>query len=82
MSIMHKDAVLSTREDRKPQMVLDYNKTKGGVHNLDKITATYSCQRMTACWPFVIFFNIIENAYNAFAIWSEINKDWNSGKLS
>ncbi|KAK1895766.1 PiggyBac transposable element-derived protein 4, partial [Dissostichus eleginoides] len=36
MSTMHKDAVLSTREDRKPQMVLDYNGTKGGVDNLDK----------------------------------------------
>lgn len=34
MRTMHKDAVLSTREDRKPQMVLDYNETKGGVDNL------------------------------------------------
>ena len=30
MSTMHKCAVLSTREDRKPQMALDYNETKGG----------------------------------------------------
>ncbi|XP_051982284.1 piggyBac transposable element-derived protein 4-like [Xyrauchen texanus] len=83
MSTMHKDAVLSTREDRKPQMVLDYNETKGGVDNLDKVTATYSCRRMTARWPLVIFFNIIDvSAYNAFVLWSEINKDWNSGKLS
>ena len=83
MSTMHKDAVLSTREDRKPQKVLDYNKTKGGVDNLDKVTASYSCRRMTARWPLVIFFNIIDvSAYNAFVIWSEINKDWNSGTLS
>lgn len=83
MSTMHKDAVLSTREDRKPQMVLDYNKTKGGVDNLDKVTATYSCRHMTARWPLVIFFNIIDvSAYTAFVIWSEINKDWNSGTLT
>ncbi|XP_039550046.1 piggyBac transposable element-derived protein 4-like, partial [Pimephales promelas] len=83
MSTMHKDAVLSDREDRKPQMVLDYNETKGGVDNLDKVTATYSCRRMTARWPLVIFFNIIDvSAYNAFVLWREINKDWNSGKLS
>ncbi|KAL6456600.1 hypothetical protein MHYP_G00351440 [Metynnis hypsauchen] len=73
----------STREDRKPQMVLDYNKTKGEVDNLDKVIATYSCRRMTAHWPLVIFFNIIDvSAYSAFVIWSEINKDWNSRKLS
>ena len=53
MSTMHKDAALSTREDRKPQMVLDY-KTKGGVDNLDEVIATYSCRRMTARWPLVI----------------------------
>ncbi|XP_038128076.1 piggyBac transposable element-derived protein 4-like [Cyprinodon tularosa] len=83
LSTMHKDAALSSREDKKPQMVLDYNKTKGGVDNLDKVTATYSCRRMTARWPLVIFFHIIDvSAYNAFVIWCEINKDWNRGKLS
>lgn len=55
----------------------------GQVDNLDKVTATYSCRRMTARWPLVIFFNIIDvSAYSAFVIWSEINKDWNIGKLS
>lgn len=49
MSTMHTDASLTTREDKKPQMILDYNATKGGVDNLDKVTATYSCQRKTAC---------------------------------
>ena len=48
MSTMHKDTVLSTREDRKPQIVLDYNGTKGGVDNLDKVTATY--RHITARW--------------------------------
>lgn len=53
------------------------------VDNLDKVTATYSCRRKTACWPLVIFFNIIDvSAYNAFVIWSKINKDWNIRKLS
>ncbi|KAK0141262.1 hypothetical protein N1851_021704 [Merluccius polli] len=83
MSTMHKDDVMSTRKDRKPQMVLEYNKTKGGVDNLVKVTATYSCRHMAARWPLIIFFYIIDvSAYNAFVIWSEINKDWNSGKLS
>lgn len=38
---------------------------------------------MTALWPFVIFFNVIDvDAYDACVIQSLINKDWNSGKLS
>ncbi|RXN03278.1 piggyBac transposable element-derived 4-like protein [Labeo rohita] len=82
MSTMHKDADLSAREDRKPQMALDYNETKGVVDNLDKVTATYSCRRMTARWLLVIFFNIINvSTYNAFVLWSK-NKDWNRRKMS
>ncbi|KAF3706946.1 PiggyBac transposable element-derived protein 4 [Channa argus] len=46
MSTMHTDASLSTREDKKLQMILDSNSTKGGADNL--VTATYSCQRKTA----------------------------------
>nr|XP_054600172.1 piggyBac transposable element-derived protein 4-like [Nothobranchius furzeri] len=82
MSTMHTDASLSTREDKKPQMILDYNSTKGGVDNLDKVTATYSCQRKTARWPLVIFYNIVDvSAYSAFVLWTEINQHWNVGKL-
>lgn len=43
LSTVHKDAGLSTREYRKPQMVLDYNETIGDVDNFDKVTATYTC---------------------------------------
>ena len=82
MSTMHRDASLSTREDMKPQMILDYNSTKGGVDNLDKVTATYSCQRKTARWPLVIFYNIVDvSAYNAYVLWTEINQQWNASKL-
>ncbi len=40
MSTVHKEATISEREDRKPQMILDYNKTKSGVDTLDKVFAT------------------------------------------
>ncbi|KAL4007576.1 hypothetical protein ACER0C_001428 [Sarotherodon galilaeus] len=82
MSTMHTDASLSTRDDKTPQMILDYNSTKGGVDNLDKVTATYSCQLKTARWPLVIFYNILGvSAYNAYVLWTEINQHWNAGKL-
>ena len=44
MSTMHTDASLH-KKDMKPQMILDYNATKGGADNLDKVTATYSHQQ-------------------------------------
>ncbi|XP_014853421.1 PREDICTED: piggyBac transposable element-derived protein 3-like [Poecilia mexicana] len=82
MSTMHKDASLSTREDMMPQMILDYNSTKGGVDNLDKVTATYSCQRKSTRWPLVVFYNIVDvSAYNAYVLWIEINQHWNASKL-
>ena len=79
MSTMHKDAALSARKDMKPQIIMDYNSTKGGVDNLDKVTATYSCQPMTAHWPLVIFYNIVD--VSAYILWTEINQQWNEVKL-
>ncbi|XP_005997448.1 piggyBac transposable element-derived protein 4-like [Latimeria chalumnae] len=82
MSTMHKDTRVCTGNDKKPEMILDYNSSKGGVENLDKLIATYTCQRMTARWPVVIFYNIVDvSAYNAFVLWTDINTTWNAGKL-
>ena len=77
LSTLHKTAEISDREDRKPAIILDYNHNKGGVDNLDKVIGTYSCRRMTARWPLVIFHNIIDvSSYNAFMIWNKINRTW------
>ncbi|XP_060754181.1 uncharacterized protein LOC132864778 [Neoarius graeffei] len=82
MSTLHRDVEISSGEDQKPTIICDYNATKGGVDNLDKVTDAYSTKRMTARWPLVIFYNIIDvSAYNAFVIWSEICPEWNAGKL-
>ncbi|XP_022609640.1 piggyBac transposable element-derived protein 4-like, partial [Seriola dumerili] len=81
LSTLHTDGDISDREDRKPVIILDYNHNKGGVDNLDKVIGTYSCRRMTARWPLVIFHNIIDvSSYNAFVIWREINPTWMSRK--
>ena len=81
LSTRHAEADVSDREDKKPVIVLDYNRNKGGVDNLDKVIGTYSCRRMTARWPLVIFHNIIDvSSYNAFVIWREIHPDWMLGK--
>ena len=74
LSTLHKTAEISDCENRKPAFILDYNHNKGGVDNLDTVIGTYSCNRMTARWPLVIFHKIIDvSSYNAFVIWSKIN---------
>ncbi|KRX74097.1 hypothetical protein T06_2899 [Trichinella sp. T6] len=46
------------------------------------MTSTYSCQRMTARWPLVIFYNIIDvSAYNAYVLWTEKHPTWNARRL-
>ncbi|XP_003376369.1 zinc finger protein [Trichinella spiralis] len=46
------------------------------------MTSTYSCQRMSARWPLVIFYNIIDvSAYNAYVLWTEKHSAWNVGRL-
>jgi hypothetical protein len=60
---------------------VDYNATKGGLDNLDKVVTGYSCKRRTLRWP-LIFFNILDiSAYKAFVIWMALNPDWKRGKL-
>ncbi|XP_067253162.1 piggyBac transposable element-derived protein 4-like [Chanodichthys erythropterus] len=83
MSTFHRDATISSKDHKKPQIILDYNQTKGGVDTLDKVVATYTCQRMTRRWPMVIFFNMLDvSAYNAFVLWTEINPKWNKQRSS
>ncbi|XP_053296890.1 piggyBac transposable element-derived protein 4-like [Pleuronectes platessa] len=83
MSTLHTKADVSDRPDRKPVIILDYNRSKGGVDNLDKVVGTYSCRRMTARWPLVIFHNMIDvSSYNAFVIWRELYPDWMQRKLN
>ncbi|XP_030006547.1 LOW QUALITY PROTEIN: piggyBac transposable element-derived protein 4-like [Sphaeramia orbicularis] len=82
--------LLSTLHARAPDVrpvrsdvVLDYNANKGGVDNLDKVVGSYSCRRMTARWPLVVFHNIVNvSGYNAFVIWRELNPGWMPGKCN
>ncbi|CAM4571666.1 unnamed protein product [Leuciscus chuanchicus] len=77
----HKEATVSTGEERKPDVILDYNKTKGGVDSLDQMVAAYTCKRKSNRWPMVVFSNMLDvSALNAFVLWSEINPAWNAGK--
>lgn len=57
LSSMHHDQKISTQK-RKPEMIIDYNATKGGVDALDQMCANYSLSRRTRRWPMYVFYAI------------------------
>ena len=53
-------------------MILDYNKTKSAVDNLDKLVREYRCLRTSRRWPLTLFLDFIDIAgHNAFCAWSD-----------
>ena len=46
----------------KPEVILDYNLTKGGVDTYDKVFAAYSVPLIARRWSLVIFCTIINIA--------------------
>ncbi|XP_055070455.2 piggyBac transposable element-derived protein 4 [Misgurnus anguillicaudatus] len=81
MSTHHKDDTVSIEDDKKPSILLDYNRTKDAVNNLYKVLDRYSCKRSTSRWSMAIFYSMLDvSAYNAFVVWKEVNPLWNQGK--
>ncbi|XP_005947474.1 piggyBac transposable element-derived protein 4 [Haplochromis burtoni] len=81
LSTKHREPAVSDGEKKKPAAILDYNKCKGGVDNLDKVVGTYSCRRKTSRWPLTLFYNLLDiSAYNGFVLWKAVNPEWESTK--
>lgn len=59
-STQHTTSAAVSRPKNKPEMILDYNKTKWGVDVFDQIVSTYSCSRQTHRWPMVVFYNFLD----------------------
>ena len=62
MSSMHNDAAVDIENvvRRKPEVILFYNQTKGGVDTMDKMALTYTTKRATKRWPMVLFYNLLD----------------------
>ncbi|CAK1598332.1 unnamed protein product [Parnassius mnemosyne] len=76
LSSMHHDDIIDEGELKKPEMILFYNKTKGGVDTNDKLCSTYNVARRTKRWPMVIFFHLFNvSAINAFVIYNFNNNE-------
>ena len=58
----------------KPDIILSYNSTKGGVDTLDKLCAQYTTKRKTLRWPLSLFFTLLDiAAVNATVLWVNIH---------
>ena len=47
MSTLHHSNEISERSDKKPQIIMDYNASKGAVNTLDQLVSTCICKRKT-----------------------------------
>jgi len=61
--------------DKKPEIVLDYNKAKGGVDHLEQMCTMYTTRKQTLRWPKCVFQHMVDvSAYNAFILWLDVTE--------
>ena len=60
MSTLHADKAISSRDDKKPQMILDYNETNVAIETFDQLVATYTLKGKTNWWPTILFYNLLD----------------------
>jgi len=66
---MHHDKKVEPQMDNKPDIILDYNKTKGAVDTLDKLCCQYSTKHGTRRWPLSMFFTLLDICLITTARW-------------
>ena len=82
LSTEHFNVDNSIEDHQKPQIILDYNKTKGSVDSFDQMIKNLTCRRATRRWPFVLFMNFVDiSALNSFVIWHTKNNDWKNKRI-
>lgn len=64
------DAVVNSTSG-KPETIMFYSQTKGGVDTLDQMCSSMSCSRKTNKWPMAIFYGILNIAFvNSYIIYT------------
>ncbi|XP_031594040.1 piggyBac transposable element-derived protein 4-like [Oreochromis aureus] len=81
LSTKHRSPDVTDGDKRKPVIIEEYNRCKGGVDNLDKVVGTYTCRRRTRRWPMALFHNMIDvSLYNAYVLWISVDPSWQQQK--
>ena len=79
-SSMHNSKSMDDGEKKNLQIILYYNKTKGGVGAVDQMVRNYSCKRMTRRWLTVLWHNMLDIAtLNAFTTFKALQLNYLRG---
>ncbi|KAF4527842.1 hypothetical protein B566_EDAN014644 [Ephemera danica] len=73
MSTQHNEGTIceASGTEMKPDIIMCYNETKGGVDTVDKMNATYPASRNTRRWSQAVYFQTINVAgINALVLYS------------
>lgn len=63
-------------ETNKPEMIMDYNDTKGGTDTFDKLCHAYTTARATRRWPMRVFCGMLDHSgINAMVLFTKANED-------
>lgn len=62
LSSCDEDAVIN-ESNGKPDMILFYNQTKGGVDSFDQMCSSMSSNRKTNRWPMAVFYGMLNMAF-------------------
>ena len=72
LSSQHNDQAVSTAEHAKPDIILDYNKSKCAVDGAYKTLKKFSCHRILKSWTFILLTRIINVcALYAYALYQK-----------
>lgn len=83
LSTFHRSLHFEDNEKRKPNLIMDYNKTKGGVDTVDQMVGTYRCKRKVNRWPMAFFGNMLDiSALNAYVVFTSIFPGWNNNNTN
>ncbi|UYV70295.1 hypothetical protein LAZ67_7002440 [Cordylochernes scorpioides] len=56
---------------RKPDIIMDYNLTKGGVDTIDQMVSNFSTSRRSRRWPLALFYALLDiTALNSYIIFN------------
>lgn len=81
LSSQHKKPDASLDQKKKPEAILFYNSTKGGVDSVDERISTYSVKYRSKRWHVTVFCNVLDMAcYNAFVLHTSVFPAYNANK--
>ena len=75
LSTMHRDAAVDV-ETSKPDIILFYSESKGGVDTCDQMVKAMTAKRKTNRWPMAIFYRLLDFAcLNSFVVCRTVKPD-------